>query len=629
MKMAFIAPYKELVHLVEDMSKKMEIALDVFEGAFESGVQMAMELERKGYEIIISRGATSSLIANRVNVPVVNCGVTSFDILYAVEEASKFSNKIGLILYEPVSFDSQWISKLFNIELLYMTSYKNSSEVIQMVEEAIEQGVEVIIGGILTKQHVESLGKRGVILKTAPETINQAIQSAVEIIHLSRQQMLEAERVKQIINFAHEGIIVTDEAGHVTVFNPAAEKLMGIKEEKIIGNRADLFIPTTGLIDVLSTGERQIGEVQKHKNSTIITNRIPIKIKDKVQGVVATFQDISYIQDIEMKIRSEIYQKGLVAKYTLDHYIGQSDSVKKLISKAKRFAASDSTVLIHGESGTGKEILAQGIHNVSSRRNGPFVAVNCSAIPEHLLESELFGYDEGAFTGAKKGGKMGLFELAHKGTIFLDEIGSISKNLQASLLRVLQEKEVWRVGSNRVIQIDVRIIAATNNNLFEAVEKDLFRKDLYYRLNILKLQTSPLRMRREDIVGLVRHFMAGESFDITPDFVKMLTAYYWPGNVRELQNFIERLILLKDDMLVEEIFNDFIDNPLDFERKQSADDSEECMMIRKATFKEMEREIILQMYRENGENMTLVAEKLGMSRTTIWKRLKEYEVFNM
>ncbi|MFT9493734.1 sigma 54-interacting transcriptional regulator [Anaerosolibacter sp.] len=629
MKMAFVAPYNELVRLVQDISKRMGVSLDVFEGAFESGVQIGIELERKGYDIIISRGATSSLIANKVNIPVVNCGVTSFDILYAVQEASNLSSKIGLILHEPVSFDSKWIAKLFNIELLYMTSYKDSTEVIKMVEEAIKQDVEVIIGGILTKRHVESLGKTGVILKTAPETVSQAIKNAMEIIQLSRQQMIEAERVKQIVHFAHEGIIVTDSQGCVTVFNPAAEKIMGIKEENIIGSRADQFIPTTGLIEVLDTGERQIGEIQKHRSSTIITNRIPIIIKDKVQGVVATFQDISYIQDIEMKIRSEIYQKGLVAKYTLDHYIGQSEYVKKLIAKAKKYAASDSTILIHGESGTGKEILAQGIHNVSDRKRGPFVAVNCSAIPEHLLESELFGYDEGAFTGAKKGGKMGLFELAHKGTIFLDEIGSISKNLQASLLRVLQEKEVWRVGSNRVVQIDVRVIAATNNDLFEAVEKDMFRKDLYYRLNILKLQTTPLRNRREDITELVRHFVASESFDVTPNLVKMLTAYYWPGNVRELQNFTERLMLLKDDMTPEEIFNEFIDHPLDFEIKRGNNESKECLILKKATFKEMEREIILQMYKDNGENMTLLADKLGMSRTTIWKRLKECEKSNI
>ncbi|AOT72575.1 sigma 54-interacting transcriptional regulator [Geosporobacter ferrireducens] len=630
MKIAFIAPYEELADLVKETSQQMEIDLDVFEGAFEAGVKIATVLEKEGYDIMISRGATYSLISKSVKVPVLNCAITSFDILYAVEEARKLSKTIGLILSESVAFNAQLLSEIFHVDLLYMTSYEKSTEAITLVEKAVEAGAEVIIGGILTKQHVESLGRQGVLLKTAQETVRQVIQNAVEIIHIARQQMLEAERVKQIIHFAHEGIIVTDPEGMVTVFNPAAEKIMDIKASDIIGNRADQFIPTTGLIKVLHTGESQVGEIQKHNNSTIIANRIPIIIKDKVQGAVATFKDISEIQDIEMKIRSEIYKKGLVAKYTLEHFVGKSESVKKLLSKAKKYAASDSTVLIHGESGTGKEILAQGIHNESKRKNYPFVAVNCSAIPEHLLESELFGYDEGAFTGAKKGGKMGLFELAHKGTIFLDEIGSMSKNLQGSLLRVLQEKEVWRVGSNRVVQIDVRVIAATNRDLLKEVEKDLFRRDLYYRLNVLKLQTVPLRERKEDIRELLEYFIenyADQKFiQINSDFISKLTEYHWPGNVRELQSFVERLVLLGDEEDSENILFDFVDKQINY----NSDDQKMCLKdtfnIKKDTLREMEKEIILKTYIEYGENMTVTAEMLGMSRTTMWKKLKEYKM---
>lgn len=625
MKIAFISPYKELIEMVTRILKEINIPVDVYEGAFEKGAKLAKKLEKEGYDIIISRGATYSLITNSVNIPVVNCGVTSFDILYAVEEARKLSRKIGLILYEPVSFNSQSLAEIFNIELLHLTSYKYSAEAISLVEEAVNKGVEVIIGGILTKQHVESLGRKGVLLKTAEETVVQAIQNAAEIVALSRQRILETERMKQIINFAYDGIIVTNENGVVQVFNPAAERIMGIEAQDIVGNHTEELIPSTGIMKVLTTGEQQIGEIQQHKGNTIITNRVPIKIKNKVEGVVTTFQEVAHIQNVEMKIRSEIYKKGLVAKYTLEQYIGKSQSVKSLIAKAKKFAVSDSTILIHGESGTGKEILAQGIHNASARKNYPFVAVNCSAIPEHLLESEIFGYDEGAFTGAKKGGKMGLFELAHRGTIFLDEIGSISQSLQASLLRVLQEKEVWRVGSNRVIQIDVRVIAATNNDLFELAQKGQFRRDLYYRLNVLRLQTKPLRERQEDIEELLDYFMSKTLYNMNQKLKDKLKAYYWPGNVRELENFIERVSLLGEEMSMEEIFEDLIEPYEGVDEIELPKNQKEWILLKQQSMKEMEKEIILEVYKKCGENMTMTAEQLGISRTTLWKKLREIE----
>jgi PAS domain S-box-containing protein len=624
MKIAFIAPYDELSKLVQKISKEMKVKVDVFSGKFQSGVEIARKLESEKYEILISRGATYSNISKVVNIPVINCDMSSFDILYAVHEAVKFSKKVGLIIHEKIPFNDNFLSEVFDIELLYMTEYRSSFEVEEMVEEAIAKGSEVIIGGITTKEYAEKLGVKGILLKTSPETVRQVINNAVEIITLSRKQMLQAERLNQILNFSYEGIIVTDPNGIVTFFNPAAEKIMGIKAKDIIGNRADKFIPTTGLINVVKTGEPELGAIQKVKNNTIITNRIPIKVKESIQGAVATFQDISKIQDYEIKIRSEIYKKGLVAKYTFDNYIGDSKQVKTLLSKAKMYAKSDSTVLISGESGTGKEILAQGIHNASRRKDYPFVAVNCSAIPEHLLESELFGYDEGAFTGAKKGGKMGLFELAHKGTIFLDEIGSMPMNLQSSLLRVLQEREVWRVGSNKVIHVDVRIIAATNNDLFEAVERGDFRRDLYYRLNVLKLNTVPLRDRKEDIEELFDYFInifCKKPIKISDKIKSKLKNYYWPGNVRELENFVERISLLYEHIPIEEIYRDFIGGS----KKENVNNIEDSdlLIIRKGTLREMEQEIISRLYQEYGENATLLSEKLNISRTTLWKKLKK------
>ncbi|MGI6424651.1 MAG: sigma-54 interaction domain-containing protein [Tepidanaerobacteraceae bacterium] len=251
-------------------------------------------------------------------------------------------------------------------------------------------------------------------------------------------------------------------------------------------------------------------------------------------------------------MRRELYLKGHVAQHTFEDIITCSSIMEKAISEARQFAQAEAAVVITGETGTGKELFAQSIHNTSQRKGGHFVAVNCAAVPENLLESELFGYEEGAFTGARRGGKKGLFELAHDGTIFLDEIGELPLKLQARLLRVLQEKAVIRVGGDRVIPINVRIIAATHRNLEASVKNGTFRQDLYYRLNVLRLSLPPLRERKDDIPLLIDRLLekicnktAKKPPLLSDAVLKIFCSYHWPGNVRELQNILERLVVLK------------------------------------------------------------------------------------
>ncbi len=262
--------------------------------------------------------------------------------------------------------------------------------------------------------------------------------------------------------------------------------------------------------------------------------------EDSLQGLVVHLQEITKVQRLEGEIRREMYAKGQIAKFSFNDIVGKSSSIERTIKYAKGFAVCDDTILIEGESGTGKELFAQAIHNGSRRYEHPFVAVNCASLPDNLLESELFGYVEGAFTGAKKGGKLGLFEVAHKGTIFLDEIGDISQLLQARLLRVLQEKQIRRIGDDRVIPVDVRVIAATNRKLSDLVANEQFRHDLYYRLNVLKLLLPPLRERLQDIPDLARYLLKNWSKDLEyckklelDRAFKILQAYSWPGNIRE------------------------------------------------------------------------------------------------
>ena len=258
----------------------------------------------------------------------------------------------------------------------------------------------------------------------------------------------------------------------------------------------------------------------------------PITLMDEVAGFYITLENEAEI-DLVNKANK---RKGHIAKYNFKDIVHDSKEMRRTLSIAKKIAITDYTVLIRGESGTGKELIAQSIHNASYRSSFPFVAVNCAALPDNLLESELFGYESGAFTGANSKGKIGLFEQANKGTIFLDEIGDMSPNLQVRLLRTIQEQQIMRIGSDRIIDIDVRLIAATNKDLEKAVEKGSFRSDLFFRLNVLPIVISPLRKRKEDINSLLKYYMGNEYKNILPDDLKKLRAYNWPGNVRELEN---------------------------------------------------------------------------------------------
>lgn len=377
----------------------------------------------------------------------------------------------------------------------------------------------------------------------------------IERIKLMPQERKEKE-IKAVFDATVEGIIAIDRNGVITEFNPAAEKILKIKAQEAIGKPvAEILAPDLPMLKTLQTGESydnvEIVLNNQKFQSHYITSGRPILDQDgKPIGVVASLHDIENV----MKL---VYSFAQPAVITFDEILGESEKMRRVKEIAKIAAKGNSTVLIRGESGTGKELFARSIHMASPRKNKPFVAVNCAAIPDSLLESELFGYEEGAFTGAKKGGKQGLFKYADKGTLFLDEIGELSSYLQVKLLRVLQEGKIRLVGGNEEIPVDVRIIAATNRDLEKLMSEGQFRKDLYYRLNVIPIFIPPLRERKEDIPILARHLVKKLSQklgkridDMSPEAMKKLMEYDWPGNVRELSNVIERAINLCDDKVI-------------------------------------------------------------------------------
>ncbi|MDM5340221.1 sigma 54-interacting transcriptional regulator [Fictibacillus enclensis] len=429
-----------------------------------------------------------------------------------------------------------------------------------------------------------------------------------------------SNEAQAIIESSHDGVIVVDQESRVTLVNKQAKEILGLPDQ-VIGTKITEFIPKSDLLRILRTGKKEIGDICTIFNRELIINRLPILEDGKVVGVVSNFKQIDDIQKMEMKIRKNLHQSGLEAKHQLSDIVGNSNVMKECKDLAAKFAKTNATIMIFGRSGTGKELFAQGIHLSSMRKKGPFVAVNCAALPESLLESELFGYEEGTFTGAVKGGKMGLFELAHGGTIFLDEIGEMPIRIQSMLLRVLEEREIRRIGGERVIPVDVRIIVATNRELDQMIQENTFREDLYYRLNILSLELPTLQTRLYDIPELVYSFLDAlkekHSHPVkafSNEVFSLFYQYNWPGNVRELRNVVERMVILADDETITLKDAKFLTIKI---KKHTHEKKKEI---------EHERTVILSLLKEEEGNKTKVAERLGVDRTTLWRKMRKYNL---
>jgi transcriptional regulator with PAS, ATPase and Fis domain len=383
------------------------------------------------------------------------------------------------------------------------------------------------------------------------EKINSISSSYMrKIISLGQELNVKHENLKllnefllKIINSVNDGILVYSRSGTIELMNHIASQILHLGEGDNILSEAKAVNPSLHGFLHEEALEHRIVQLEE------LTYLFSKSTTASSESYLLTIKNVRERINMENQLKKELKKQGYRAKYTFSDLVHRSTVMKELILKGRKLGESEFNILIQGESGTGKELFASAMHNASKRKNGPFFAVNCSALPDELIESELFGYEEGAFTGAKRGGKTGLFELAHQGTLFLDEIGDISPKIQSRLLRVLQEKEVLRVGGTKNIPVDVRVIAATNKDLSDMVKRGSFREDLYYRLNKLYVQIPPLRERREDIELLFRHFLVqknGFDLKLMEDARSVLVGYEWPGNVRELENNVEYILAIRE-----------------------------------------------------------------------------------
>ena len=460
-----------------------------------------------------------------------------------------------------------------------------------------------------------------------------------------------------LINNPYEGVILVDKDGRIKYINALNQRFFSIKLKDYKNKHITDIIPNSGLHLTAKTGKEEIGKLLKINGENKVISRIPVLYKDKVYGAIGKiiFRNTREIEEVLKeyhKLQNEVkkYKNHIAslheAKYTFEDMVGTAPAFLEAKKFAKKIAPTDSTVILLGESGTGKELFAHAIHLESHRKNGPFVKVNCASIPAELAESELFGYSEGAFTGALKTGKPGKFELADRGTIFLDEIGDLPLSLQAKLLRVLQEKEVERLGKSTPKKVDFRLICATNKNLKQMVEKNQFREDLYYRIFAVPIKIPPLRERREDIEKLAYHFLsliAGDTEvrEISRDYLKILKAYSWPGNIRELKNVIELSVYRNEGKILlpsslptyiiesvgsmpEYIEGQEIKVELEINKEEFSTDS--TVRTLKEELEEKEKEIIIKALKITKGNKTKTAELLGIHRTGLHKKLNKYKI---
>ncbi|NPV70973.1 MAG: sigma-54-dependent Fis family transcriptional regulator [Firmicutes bacterium] len=498
-----------------------------------------------------------------------------------------------------------------------------------------EIGQKFHIGNSLVISNRTPVIKNGKVIGAI--AVFQDVTELQKIIEELSDVKNHAQTLETILEIAYDGIVVVDKNGVVRMFNRAYEEFLGISRDQMIGRHVTECIENTRMHIVVKTGVPEIGWVQKIKGQEMVVQRIPIKKDGEIIGAVGKvmFKNVNELQALAEKLnfaekRLEYYERELSrikgARYSLDDIVGESEAVVKIKGLALKVARGSSTVLIRGESGTGKEILAHGIHSASPRAHRPFIQINCAAIPKELLESELFGYEAGAFTGARKGGKPGRFELAAGGTIFLDEIGDMPIDMQAKVLRVLQEKEIQRVGGVDTVPVDVRLVAATNKNLEKMIAEGQFREDLYYRLNIVSLVIPPLRDRAGDIPILVECILnrLGSQMGlprktVSPEAMKSLVNYQWPGNVRELINVLERMINTVDEPVI-------LPSHLPFQIAGSASSPRVNggSITLRSIMEQAERQAIAEALKACKGNRVRASNLLGIPRSALYTKMARY-----
>lgn len=637
--LAFVSNSLPVAQTVRDYAASRHVAVEIRLASMEEALPVARALLAEGTDVILGGGGTGKLLRRHLQRPVVTIASSHLDILKALMAARTFTKEIAFTTYGGIPPWPALFAELLDVRLMPIP-FTTTQELVSGIRQAVDQGTGCVVGGGVCAEIAQAHGCPAIVVTPGEEALERALDEALNIARSQRQDREQTAWLRGILEALHEGIVGFDLHGQKTASNRAAENLLdGLSES------GASLAHTLGLEQVLRNGKGEDGAVRRVNGRDLVINSLPVVVDGKTFGALAAFMPASRLRDMNRRLKGSSKQ-NLVARHTLDSLVGQSQAMRELRAQGARFARADAALHIFGESGTGKELLAHALHLCGPRRNGPFVAVNCGALPESLLESELFGYEEGAFTGARRGGKAGLFELAQDGTIFLDEIADISPAVQIRLLRVLETGEIFRLGADRPIAANARVLSSSWKDLVREVREGRFRADLYYRLTLLRLRTPPLRERPEDVAPLAHHLLqrlGRADLTLSPRAERLLAAYAWPGNVRELDGLLRRYSLLYDERpgetrtcdeeLLERLLKELHHTQGRLASDTAPDESAAPGLPSeraptagagslRCQLEHLEHEIIRSELARCGHNKGLAASRLGISTNTLWRKLK-------
>ena len=647
-KIAVLSTTTHLTRRVRKLAKEMGRNYIIREVIIRDIVSVARELVNQGAEVFISRGYTTRLLRENFSIPVVNIDHTFYDCIASYREARDLSPCVAFAAAseEFVGILKKYHSFFDDAAIYHFDLNRSDKDILAKLGAMRDQdGIEVVIGGLMLEPYAKQAGLLYVMSDADEDQILAAFEAAEHFLSIetalheqAHQLRNHLEVIKSILNCTTEGVIRIDRDSVVTNINVIAQAFLS---SDALGRDIGDFLPSPRFAEVLADGIHVSDEIVLCRDDAFVLNMAPTIVEGDITGAVITLQRQMTIEKTERKIRSKLLDKGHVSDKTFVDILGDSESIARAKSLAVKYAGVNSTVLILGRTGTGKELFAQSIHNASKRKNAPFVAINCAAFPPGVLESELFGYVKGAFTGAINEGRPGIFELAHSGTIFLDEISEAPLDVQLKLLRVIQERKVVRIGDDKVIPVDVRIIAASNRDLLEMVEAGLFREDFYYRICVLELRLPTLSERRQDIPIMVRNFLGSGEIppcQLTESALAMLCDAEWPGNIRQLRNTIERLAVTCEGGLVDV---DVIARSAGLLQKGSASRTAARTVHNHDLFTESnernelaEAQLIRDALTRHGGRRPAAAAELGISVSTLFRRIQKIrrrrpDFFNM
>jgi transcriptional regulator, propionate catabolism operon regulatory protein len=527
--------------------------IEVVDGSFDQALAIAHDrVARRTVDVFVSAGANAALLRRHLQTPVATIQLGGFDLLQALIRARALAQRVGIVTYGQIIPELEGVKALLNIGIT-QHAYVTPAEARARIAALQQDGVRVVLGSSVVVELAAEAGLQGVLAYSL-DSIRRGFDDALELARVARLEAGRTEQLNAVLQHLQDALLAVDASGVVIAANPAMQRALGLPATPLPGRRLAELPAELGLEPLLRGAAAESGSVLRLAGRDWVADRRPIVARQQVTGATLTLYDAGSIHEADNRLRMQQRRRqhdaGPQARWRFDDLLGHAPAFVATLQTARRYAKTELSILICGDSGTGKELLAQAIHQASARARRPFVAVNCAALPEGLLESELFGHEEGAFTGARRGGQRGLFEAAHTGTLFLDEIGDMPLVLQTRLLRVLQEREIQRLGASARIPVDVRVIAATHQPLDQMQHERRFRPDLFYRLDTLRLTLPPLRERREDL-PLLAHALLAEALrrhrcTLPPDallapLLPALEGYDWPGNVRELANTMERL----------------------------------------------------------------------------------------